>query len=360
MKILHVETGRHFYGGAQQVAYLVRGLALRGVQNVAACPPGTEVAAELRAAGAKVRELACGGDVDLAFSWRLARVIRAERPDLIHCHSRRGGDVLGGLASLLARVPAVVSRRVDHPESRLLAGLRYRPFRRIVAISENVAASLAESGIDPQRISVIRSAVDLEAFAASAERARLEEEFGIGAAATAVAAVGQLIPRKGHRYLLDAAAVLLPDLPDLKVVIFGRGDGKDGLVEQAERLGLGPAVQFAGYRQDLDEYLAAFDLCVHPALREGLGVAMLKAAAAGLPVVAFDVAGSREVVKKGETGILVAPKDVAALAKAIRRLAGDESLRHRLGEAARRRMQDKFSIDAMVDRHLELYRTVLE
>jgi len=99
---------------------------------------------------------------------------------------------------------------------------------------------------------------------------------------------------------------------------------------------------------------------VHPALREGLGVAMLKAQAAGVPVVAFDVAGSREAVAHDRTGILVRPKDSRALEQAIARLLGDPAMRRRLGETARERMRNEFSIEGMVDQHLAVYEAALD
>jgi glycosyltransferase involved in cell wall biosynthesis len=118
-------------------------------------------------------------------------------------------------------------------------------------------------------------------------------------------------------------------------------------------------VQFAGYRADLDDYLVNFDMLVHPALREGLGIAMLKAAAAGLPVIAFDVAGAREAVCDEETGLLVAAEDSRALAEAICRLTDDAELRHSLGKKGRTRMQAEFSVEKMADRYIQVYEAVL-
>lgn len=358
MKIVHVETGRHLYGGAQQVAWLLRGLARAGLENVLVCPPGSGIDAAARKEDIDVRNLDCAGDADLRFAWRLRRLLRRERPDLLHSHSRRGADLLGGFAARLAGVPAVVSRRVDHPEPRWLAHARYAGYARIVAISQAVAAALEASGVDPRRIVIIRSAVDAERFAETAHRTRLSRDFGMTEGGIAIAAVGQLIPRKGHRYLLEAMARLEGRVPRAHVVVFGQGSLHGELQAQAAALGLGSRITFAGFRPDLGDVLGAFDLLVHPALREGLGVAMLEAAAAGVPVVAFDAAGAREAVRHGETGLLVPPRDAAALADAIARLAGDENLRNRLGAAGRERMRREFSIQSMVDAHLRLYDAV--
>jgi glycosyltransferase involved in cell wall biosynthesis len=360
MKILHVETGRHFYGGAQQVVYLLDGLRRKDVENVLVCPAESEIDAQARKLGAKVFNVACAGDLDLSFTWWLRQIMNWERPDVVHCHSRRGADFLGGIAVALAHLPAAVSRRVDHPEAPFIAKLRYRPFGKVIAISENVAAVLRESGVDENRLTIIRSAVDFDRFQAPPAREELVEEFGLSENDFIIAAIGQLIPRKGHRYLLDAMASLLQRMRRARLIVFGQGTLESELLEQAARLNLEGAVQFAGFRDDLDRYMGAFDLVVHPALREGLGVSMLKAAAAGVAIVAFDVAGSREAVVHGRTGILVAPKDTAALEQAILTLAGNDTLRRTCGEAARKRMREEFSIETMAGKHVELYESLLK
>ncbi len=359
MKILHVETGRHFYGGAQQVVYLLEGLAAAGVDNGLVCLPGTAIDAAARRAGVPVCNLDCAGDLDLGFAWRLRRVLGREQPDVLHCHSRRGADLLGGLAAATRAVPAVLSRRVDHREPKWRARVRYRPFAKVVAISDNVATVLRQSGVPEARLAVIRSAVDFRQLQRPAEPGYLGEAFGIGDDELAIAAAGQLIPRKGHRYLLEAMAEVSRRLANVRLVLFGQGRLEADLKAQAAALELGDRVVFAGFRDDLDARLGAFDLLVHPALREGLGVIMLKASAAGVPVVAFDVAGSREAVADGETGILVPPKSSGALAEAILRMAADPAQRRRYADAGRKRMRREFSIDAMVEAHIRLYDEIL-
>ena len=359
MKILHVETGRHFLGGPQQVVYLLDALNERGIENILICPPDSGIDRVARQHGIRVQNLFCAGDLDLPFAYRLTQFIRDEQPDLVHCHSRRGADVLGGLAASFADVPAVVSRRVDNTELRLLAGLRYRPFRKVIAISEAIAAVLRERGIEEYRLEVIRSAVDTDAFRKAPDCAATRRDFGLAEDAIAIAAAGQLIPRKGHRHLLQAMSALRPTHPHLRLVIFGEGYLNNQLRAQASALGLGDMVQFAGYRDDLDAFLACFDLFVHPASAEGLGIAVLKAAAAGLPVIACDAGGLREAVADGETGLLVAPDDADALQQAIARLADDGTLREILGAAGRERMQNEFSIATMADRHVAVYESLL-
>lgn len=359
MKILHVETGRHLYGGAQQVLYLAKGLHEKEIDNILVCPPDSGLDVAARSAGLSVINLNCAGDHDLAFAFRLRQLVLSERPDIIHCHSRRGGDFLGGLAATGTSIPAVISRRVDNSESPLIAGLRYRPFRKVIAISNAIAAVLEDSGLEDDRLAVIRSAVDVEQFSESPNCDAFRNDFSLASTDIVIAVVAQLIQRKGHRYLLEAVAQIKARHPDLKVIIFGQGPLENELRERTARLGLGGMVQFAGFRQDLDDYLACIDVLVHPALAEGLGIAALKAAAAKVPVVACAAGGLTEAVDDGKTGLLVAPKDVSALANAIAGLLEDPERRREFGEAGRARMQKDFSIEAMVDDHVQLYESIL-
>jgi glycosyltransferase involved in cell wall biosynthesis len=359
VKILHVETGRHLYGGPQQVLYLIEALAARGHDSTLVCPPGSGIDNAARSLGIRVQNLFCAGDLDLPFAYRLSQYFGREKPDLVHCHSRRGADILGGLAASYADIPAVVSRRVDNTELRLVAALRYRPFRKVIAISEAIADVLRDRGVEEDRLTVIRSAVDTTQFDVTPDCDEFRREFGLQQDDFVIIAAGQLIPRKGHRFLLEAVADLHHSHPPFRLIIFGEGYLNNQLRSQAGALGLGDVVQFAGFREDLDSWLGCVDLFVHPALAEGLGVAALKAQAAGIPVVAFAAGGLVEAVAHGETGILVPAEDVTELQDAIATLFDDDAMRARMGAAGRERMQNEFSVDTMADRHVELYESVL-
>jgi len=359
MKILHVETGRHLYGGPQQVIYLMTALEARGHDCTLVCPPGSGIDSAARENGIPVRGLFCAGDLDLPFAYRLTQYISESKPDIVHCHSRRGADVLGGLAASFADVPAVVSRRVDNTEMRLVAALRYRPFRKVIAISEAVRDVLLDRGVEADRITVIRSAVDADRFAVKPDCTAFRKEFGIDSGDQVIAAAGQLIPRKGHRYLLEAVAKLRLRQQSFRVLIFGDGYLNNQLQAQAASLGLEDCVQFVGFREDLDDFFGCFDVFAHPALAEGLGVAALKAQAAGVPVVGFAAGGMKEAVEDGKSGYLVRPESIDELGDSIGRLIGDESRRQEFGRAGRERMQKEFSIATMADRHIDVYKSVL-
>ena len=172
LKVLHVETGQNLFGGPQQVAYLLPALRALGVESILVCPPAAALGAEMRRLGFVVEEVACGGDVDLAFIWRLKAVIARHAPDVVHLHSRRGADVLGGIAARSAGVPVLLSRRVDNPQSRLAVRLQYRLYDQVVAISDGIAKVLIAEGLPAEKLVVIRDAVDPIPWQARASRGR--------------------------------------------------------------------------------------------------------------------------------------------------------------------------------------------
>ncbi len=360
MKIVHVETGRHLYGGGQQVLWLLDGLNRHDIHNVLICAEDSALADAADDLGIEVMSVSCRGDLDLRFARRLQTLLADRQPDLVHCHSRRGADTLGGRAARRAGIPAVVSRRVDNREPGWLARWRFKPYRKIIAISETIAGVLRDAGINAERLQVIRSAVDASYYAEPPDADAFRRDFNLTAGQPVLFCVAQFIERKGHRYLLEAAAELKPQFPEMRVILFGRGPLEAELRALVSKLDLDGVVQIAGFREDLDDYLGCADLLVHPALEEGLGVAALKAAAAGVPVVAFAAGGLREAVVHDETGLLVPPRDINSLARGITALLDDAPRRRQLGANGRTRMQTEFTVARMVEQHLELYRQVLD
>lgn len=359
MKIIHVETGMHLYGGAQQVAYLLKGLKARGVENLLVCPPRSAIALEARKSGIEVHEIPCNGDLDFRFLSRLIQLFRAEQPELVHLHSRRGADVLGGIAACRTGVHAVLSRRVDNPESRWLLPLKYRMYERVICISEGIAAVLNDQGVDAAKLRVVRSALDPDVWMRAKPRPALDVEFGIAPERLCIGVVAQLIERKGHAVLFDALSQLPAHTPPYQLLIFGQGPLRAELERLVGSFGLRDRVVFAGFRKDLSNWMGALDLMVHPAFAEGLGVSLLQAQAAGLPVIASRVGGIPEAIVHQQTGVLVAPGDAQALSQAIADLLNNRECRVSLGMAGRRRILGEFSVDAMVDGNLAVYRDVL-
>lgn len=359
MKILHIESGRFLYGGAQQVLHLVDGLARRGIDNLLACPQGAHVAGPARA-HARVVEMKMAGDADLGQVWRLRRLIAREQPDLVHVHSRRGADLWGGLAARLAGVPAVLSRRVDNVEPGLVAAVKYPLYDHVVTISDGIRRVLRAAGVPAEQVSCVRSAVSPTPYLRDYDKAAYRAALGLPADTVLLGMVAQLIPRKGHRHLLAALERLLPRHPRLQVQIFGRGPLEDELRAHIASRGYADRVRLMGFVDNLPDILGCLDLLAHPADMEGLGVSLLQAAAARVPVVACRAGGIPEAVRHDYNGLLAEPGDVDGLTAALDRLLGDAMLRERMGANGRLLMLREFSVEAMCAGNLAVYRRVLD
>jgi glycosyltransferase involved in cell wall biosynthesis len=290
---------------------------------------------------------------DFAGFVELVRLLRRERPDIVHASSSKAG-VLGRLAAFAVGVPIRIftvhgwafgahsglAARLYRWADRLL-----RPITTVtICVSESErTAGLRARTCSAQRTVVIRNAVPLDGVPrAYPDRTR-----------PLLVAVGRLKAPKDFVTLVRALAVLPPDSFDALLV----GDGPDRPMLEAEvrRLGLRDRVRLAGERHDVAELLAAADVFVLSSLSEGLPVSVLEAMAAGLPVVASRVGGVPELVAEGETGLLVAPSDAHDLAGALGRLIGDRELRRRLGAAGRVRAETQFDPDSFRRAHVDLY-----
>ena len=358
MRILHVETGKHLYGGALQVLYLMQGLKARSCQNTLVCAVASEIG---KAAGeaAAVYEVPMAGELDPGFVLRLGRIIRIEQPDIVHVHSRRGADLWGGIAARLTKTRVVVTRRVDNPEPPRLARAKYRLYDRVVTISEGIRQVLLTEGVVADKVVCVPSAVDISRYENVCEKAWFCREFGIQPCDKVIGLIAQFIARKGHRYLIEAAPGILAHFPETRFLFLGQGHLQKKLQEVSRRTNIADQLRFAGFRTDLERILPCLDLVVHPATMEGLGVCLLQAAASGLPIVATRVGGIPEIVHDGVSGYLVAPGDARALTDAVLSLLQDPGKANRFGQAGREIVRLHFSIEAMVAGNQRVYRQVL-
>jgi glycosyltransferase involved in cell wall biosynthesis len=355
VKIAHLEYGRHLYGGARQVQHLIAGLSRSGVENVVICRPGAALAERCPA---RHVELPLYGDLDLGTVRRLRRVLRAEQPDVLHVHSRGGADLFGGVAGRAEGIATVLTRRVDNPEPRFWAQLKYRNYDAIAAISRAVELELVErAGILPARVRRIVSAVDPSVYGGrDAARDALERRWQLGRDERVIGIVAQLIERKGHDVLLAALPAIADRHPRVRVLCFGQGPRADRLRRRiaADPL-LRERVVLAGHEPALEQYMPGFDLLVHPARAEGLGVAVLEAMSCGVPVIASAVGGLAESIEHARTGLLVPPDDPSALAAATIALLDAPARAQALAEAARASVAARHSVADMTARYLDLY-----
>jgi len=358
MHILHVETGRNLYGGALQVVYLLKGLTKFGHRNTLVCPKGSAISVE-SGPFATVRRVSMGGDLDPRFFIYLLRVIRRERPDLLHVHSRRGADLWGGLAARLSGTKSVITRRVDNPEKRLVARMKYRMYDRVITISEGIRGVLLSEGIPGNRLVCVPSAVDHTLYREACRNEWFRSEFGLEPQMKAIGVIAQLIPRKGHRFLVKAAPSILNRCPEARFIFFGQGPLKGHLESLCRENDLDGKILFAGFRRDLEKILPCLFMVAHPATMEGLGVALLQASAAGVPIVAARAGGIPEILMDGQNGYLFPVGDVDAFAQAIISLLKDPATAQNFGRKGRKIVRSHFSIEKMVQGNLAVYRQIL-
>ena len=361
LKIVHVETGTNLYGGALQVHYLLRSLTSgNDTRNILVCPARSAIAEAAAGTVESLYAVPARGDLDLAFLYRLVSILKKEKPDIVHLHSRRGADILGGLAARITGTRCLLTRRVDNPESRLAVNLKYRLYDQVVTISEGIKDVLLSEGVPPGKIACVPSAVDSERYAGPWDQERFRAAFDLPPEGPACGVIAQLIDRKGHRFLIRAIPEILKSVPDATFLFFGKGPMESELKKLCREAGLDRKVRFTGFREDLDDHLGCLDLVIHPALMEGLGVSLLQAAAAGVPIVASRAGGIPEAVVDGVNGSLIEPGDTEQLAQAVVGILTDPELASRLGEGGRQLVRDKFSIEAMVKGNLAVYKQLMD
>jgi len=358
MTILHIEAGRHLYGGAFQVRSLLQGLSQQGVRNILVCPCGSDIA-HAAAQDATIIELPMHGDLDVLFPFRLCALIRQLNPDIVHVHSRRGADLVGGWCAKWCGVPALITRRVAYREWHPLLRFKYTPYQRIIGISEGALEAVREIGIPNARLARIYSVIQAADYRCPPDPVWFSETFGLSADTRVVGVPAQLIESKGHRYIIEAMPAILAVLPQTRVIFFGKGAYQPELERMIKAASLEKAIQFAGFRDDMPRILPNLDVVVLPTLMEGLGVSLLQASAARVPVVGTRVGGVPEVVRDGLNGLLVEPRDSAGLASAILAILSDRQRAKQMGDAGLALVQAEFVPEVMVRGYLREYRMLV-
>ncbi len=365
-----------FVGGTErQVVNLVHGIDPLRFDVTMACFQKTgPLLAEAERTGAPVREYRIGrlyGPRALRSLLRLAADLRRARVQVVHAFGFYP-NVFAVPAARLAGVPVILASirdTGDHltPRQKAVQRMACALAHRVVANSEAVRAQLVAEGYDTRRIVVLRNGVDLSAVVGGATGTRVRAELGMRDDVPAIGVISRLNRLKGVEYFLDAAERLAPRFPEAVFLVAGdntepndRGRYRAGLEAEARRRGLGDRVRFLGFRRDVPEVLAALTVSVLPSLTEGLSNSVLESMAVGVPVVATAVGGNLELVEDGVSGVLVPPRDGAALASAIASLLERPAHAAAMAATGRRRTLEAFSLERMVDDTAALYVSLLE
>lgn len=357
---LHIDTARTWRGGQNQVLVTVLGLRALGHRAVLVVHADGELR-QRAAEGLDLIPLAPRIEMDLSAAWRLSRLIKELRPDVVHAHDPHGVAMAAlalSMSTQLAKPPLIAQRRVDFRlRGNALSRWKYRQVDCFICSSDAIRQMLIQDGVPAQRVVTVHEGIDLGRVE-HAPAANLHEELWLPHNAPVVGNIAALVPHKGQKHLVEAAALVLRQVPDARFVLAGDGELRGSLERQIKEHHLEKHVFLAGFRPDVLSVLKAFDIFVMSSVTEGLGTSLLDAMAAGKPLVATRAGGIPEVVVDGETGLLVDPRDHQGMADALVRLLQDEGLRGRLGAAGLRRARARFSAERMVQQTLNVYRRV--
>jgi L-malate glycosyltransferase len=354
---IHIDTAKTWRGGQRQVLLTVLGLRERGHRTVLVAHPEGELATRA-SEGHDLIRLAPRAEVDLHAGWKLSRILKDLKPDIVHAHDPHAVALASLALSFLTSghcPPLVASRRVAfHLKGHAFSRWKYHHVDCFIAASNAINQMLVGDGIDPARVVTVYEGIDLHRIQAE-PAVNIHAEFWLPTHAPVVGAVAALTQEKGHKYLIDAAALVVRDVPDARFVILGEGELRPSLERHIKDLHLDKHVVMPGFRADILSFIKSFDVFVMSSLFEGLGTSLLDAMALSKPTVATDTGGIPEVVSHGETGLLVPTRDAKALAAAISTLLKDPDRRTRMGHAGLERVRRLFSSEQMVEKTLGVY-----
>lgn len=345
------------------VGFLSTLLHRHGHQVWVACAPQTPLHEDVVGKGFVPQPFRPRGYVDPAAIACLAGWLRRHGVDIIHCHFSRDLWTVVPAARLARRVPVVLIKHVGTMHAKRDPAHRwlYRNLAQAWAISRVIRDNLiATHPLSPEKVEVVHHGLDLSRFQVPHQtRSRIRRELGFAHDALVVGTVGRLEPGKGHLEFLRMVGQVARQVPQSAFLVVGgatRGEEfrAEPIFRLAQELNLGPRLVFAGFREDIPAVLSAMDVFAFPSRAEAFGLVVIEAMAAGLPVVSTASDGVLDIVVDGESGLLVPPQDVAALETAVLRLLRHPRLRRAFGAAARRRVEELFTAERMVQRVVEL------
>lgn len=334
-----------------------------------ACVRGSKLEQEARATGIEVLPLKVTGYVHPVAVSKLVQLIRREGIDIIHCqHSKDIATVVPAKKLSGEYCPIVLSKRVGSYVSKKDGFHRftYSNVDRVLAISEVIHKNVLETTpVSPDRVVTLHDAVDTEVFSlAHVSRKRVRREFSFDDETFVIGFVGRFSSGKGHEEFLEAANILNKKYGNIRFLVVGEASHGEQAYEQRIRslsraLRLDGVLQFTGYRKDIPDVMAAFDVFAFPSHAEAFGVVLIEAMAMERAVVSTNCDGVLDIVVDGETGIYVNPRNVQQLVAAIERLGADTELREKMGKAGRKRVEELFDQRKQISKIEAIYYDLL-
>ncbi len=357
-KILHIEGGSNLYGGPLQVYYLLREIYKKNnfdIENILICPNNSKLSINA-SEYAKIYSLKMNSDINFLLLYKIIKIIKKEKPDLIHLHSRKIAEFIGALAAIKCGVKCIVTRRVDNKENRLIIKAKYSMYSHIITISNGIKKVLINQGIDPKKITCVKSAVDEKFYSKPIDKIIFRKKYGFNSNSILVGMIAQFIPRKGHKKIIYIMNDLVCEYDDIHLLLYGIGPMINEIKYLISKLNLEKKIHILGFVDNIEKQIGALDMIVHPAEKEGLGVALLQASSAKVPVVTTNVGGIPEIIKNNFNGFLVSPDDKNGMKIAMKKLIENRNLRETFGKNGNKIVKKEFSIEAMINGNLDVYK----
>jgi len=310
---------------------------------------------------------------DLKAFWKIYKIIKKEKPDIVHTHTAKAGT-LGRLAAFLARVPIRVHTFHGHVFDGYFNSIATRVFvgvekalgritTRVITVSNSVAndVSMRYNIVPKEKVAVILLGFDLDRFlTADSRKGRLKQELDLANDCFLVGIVGRLVPIKNHKMFFDAIKILVANGIKVKALIVGDGQLRRELESYTEQIKIKNNILFLGWRKDLENIYPDLDVVCLTSLNEGTPVSLIEAMACGKPVVATNVGGVKDVVDEGKSGFLAPPGDVNCFADLLSGLLKNDAKRSAMGVYGRNSVMAKFTKERLVKDTKGLYENLLK
>ena len=358
MRVLYVDLEREWRGGQSQALLTLGGLRERGHEAELLAARDSPLANRALETGITVHQVprfGLRGWAALAMRGLIAR----RRFELVHLNEPHALTA-AWLAGTHREVPLLLSRRIGFAlRKSAVSRARYRAVERFVSNSKDVAQSLIDSGIAPERISIVNEGVEIFPLQTPEQRSGARKHWGVRENEYLFGCVSVLVPDKGQRHLIEALPLVRELHPEVRLLLAGDGPCWAELEALTKRLGQAEAVLFAGFVKDVSQVYAALDAFAFPSEFEGLGTALQAAMAAGLPCISTKRGALSEVVDNERTALVAEPNG-KEFAVAMLRLINDEGLRKNLSGAGRREVEERFCAGHMVENTIQVYEDVLK
>jgi glycosyltransferase involved in cell wall biosynthesis len=355
--VLHIDTVQGWRGGQQQVAYLAERMHRCGFRTEVVCPPGSKLDHRCRTLRLPVHRITMFGELDLRAALKIAAYTRKHSYRILHSHSAHALSI-----TLLARlfnsgVRLVTTRRVDfHVRKPVVGSFKYSNgyLDKIICISRRIKDILMDNGVPEDKLIVIHSGIDLDKFESNGTGVSIKTELGIPGNHLVIGTVAALAGHKDYPTLLNAARMIIDTHENVTFLALGDGPEKAQLLALKAELKLGSRFLFAGFHENIGDYLNIFDVFTLPSREEGLGTSLLDAQLLGVPVAATRAGGIPELIIHGINGLLTEPENPAGLADILSRLIDNEQLRRKLAREGKERVK-RFDVNRMFEKTVQLY-----